>query len=51
MAPYLTDADLRMLATTFRHANAQGRLKDTDHDRTVVVLAAARQRQREAIVR
>ncbi len=45
--PYLTAADFRVLRLMFRDANRQGRLDDTDYDRTVVVLGAAEHYQRQ----
>lgn len=40
--PALSDADLHVLAVIFAEAHRHGRITDHDHDRTVVILGAAR---------
>lgn len=47
MAPYLTDADLRVLAGIFAYAHMMRRMRDADYERTVIVLAAAKRQQKE----
>jgi len=45
----LTDVDLHVLAVLFADAHRHGRLTDDSHDRTVVILRAAKMhRDREA---